>query len=244
MVADLTQNVMISHGSPRVRINQGGTLVARDSLRVTNVRLMMSYPPSTQYKQTTFPDLYAELAKRHRFESVKLEGERRAQFETDDVRTCELDGSTLTLDEEVQRDFELVKKDFGDILSTIKEHMSLPFFFGPSVTIEARWDVTGEMDVMSIIQQRALKLNDDQLRLLKLDDLESVGFQVHGDVDHAHRVIEIVSSSEDAAQLIITVRCLFHQTVQTVQIAEQRLQEAYDFLTRNVASFVESFTED
>lgn len=231
------------YGSPAISFKKGTTALPRDSLRVTNVSLSMSYPPTIHYNQSTFPDLYAELAKRHRFETVQLEGEKRATFETEGFRSCSLDGSNLSLDEEVQRDFALVKRDFGDILTTIKEGLSIPLFFGPDVRMRARWEVSGEQDVMQIMQDRVIKLNDDQLKLLKLDELETLGFQVHGDRDHVHHIIEISPSGSDPSQLILEIRCHYHTAIQTVQIAEQRMQETYDFLVERVAAFVESFTD-
>jgi hypothetical protein len=176
---------------------------------------------------------------------VKLEGERRATFETEGYRTCELDGSDLMLEEEVQRDFALVKRDFGDIVHTIKDGLNLPFFFGPSVRIRARWDSPEqEQDMMTVLQERVFRLNDDQLKLLRLEELETVAFQVHGDRDQAHHIVEIGPSRSDPSQLSLEVHCIYHNSIQTLQIVETRMQETYDFLVERVGSFVASFTED
>jgi len=216
------------------------------SLRVIHFRIRALYPPTVpRFSGSALQELYLKISERHQFEKFELIGDQGAKLSTEAVRDCEIRRDRIILWENIQRSFELVTKDFTDIIEIVHGKLSVPVLFGFSCILRALWSLPTEMDASSFLRSQALNINDDQFRLLGVP-VAGTGLRVNcPDVAHhkAHD-FKIEPFFRDTKNLFIELASSFPEPIQTVQICEQRMNECYDFLMNKIVSFVKSFSPE
>ncbi len=213
------------------------------ALRIVHFRIQALYPPTVpRFVGSALQELYLKISERHQFEKFELIGDQGAKLSTEAVRNCEILRDRIVLWEDVQRSFELVTKDFVDILEIVKGKFNMPILVGFSCVLRAFWPLPTGMDASSFIRSKALNINDDQFRLLGIT-VAGTGLRVNCP-DRAHNKIhdfKIEPFFRDPRDLFIELASSFLEPIQTVSICEQKMKECYEFLMNNIVNFVKSF---
>lgn len=212
-------------------------------LRIVHFRIQALYPPTVpRFSGSALQELYLKISERHQFEKFELIGDQGVKLSTEAVRDCEIRRDRIILLENLQRSFELVTKDFIDILEIVKGKFSIPVLVDFRCTLRALWPLPTEMDASSFLRSQALNINDDQFRLLGVP-IAGTGLRVNCP-DLAHNRIhdfKIEPFFRDTKNLFIELASSFPEPIQTVSICDQRMKECYEFLMNKIVSFVKSF---
>lgn len=212
----------------------------REDLTPIYLKLETVFPPVERFSSQALAELNLAVCQRHSFEGYHLTGDSGAHIYTEGIRDIELDRGNLSITEYVRKSMDIVKRDFCDIVEVIQKHLNIPVFFGPDVLLRALWPVGGDMG--SAIQ-RALQINNDQLRLLKMQ-IDGAGFVIFGTEESGetavHHQIRIQPYLSDQTQLFIEVDSHSHEVIETPAVVEQSIQHVYDVLKDSITSFVES----
>lgn len=220
----------------------GGYLVRADDLRLIYLALgVFIAPPLQRFRGSELPDLYAELCKHHSLERCEVHGDEWAAFSTEGVNHFELRRDRFRITEQVQRGFDIVKKDFADITEITQKKFNIQIFGEPRITLRALWPLPQNKSAAECLRENAIGLKDDQFELLDNAEVDNVGLKLNADTEKGHFTLEITPYWRDETQLFIEMSDHQHEVIQTSAVIEQRLQDTYDYFTKTVVKFVESF---
>lgn len=218
-----------------------GEGLSSQSLRVTFVGLGLVYPPLPRFSGTQLADLYATIRKRHDFEDFTEHLNEGATIKSEGVREIDIRRERIVAEESNSRPFDQIKRDIADIIDITKESLEIPLFFVPRVELRAYWHLSVDgIGARTWLQSKALKISDEQIDLLQVQDLHAVGIHIDADVlsdNHLH--LDIKPSSNDANALYLRMRNVRHDRVDSAADVERMLQESYDYLSDRVTAFVE-----
>ena len=224
-------------------IKPRGSLVNRDELRLTFVGLRLIHPPRPRFTGTTLHDLYAAMCKRHSFESFEVHGDTGATFSSEGIRDLHIERDRLRVEEEVSVSFDLLKRNFTDMVKLVQEDLNIPAFVEPRIKLRALWPLPQDgPNAVTVLRDQALKLNQDQYDLLNVESLEGVGIVINADLaEHSHLYLDVTPYYRDDSQLSIDLECYSHASLETPEVIESRLQEFYDYFSTKVTAFIETF---
>ncbi len=213
-------------------------------LRIVYFRIQALYPPMVpRFSGSALQELYLKISEHHQFEKFESIGDQGAKLSTEAIRDCQILRDRIMLSENViQRSFEIVTKDFADILGIVKEKFNIPVLVDFRCVLRALWPLPTEMDASSFLRSQALNINDDQFRLLGVP-VAGTGLRVNcPDLEHNKiHDFKIEPFFRDTKNLFIELASSFPEPIQTVPICDQRMQECYEFLMNKIVSFVKSF---
>jgi hypothetical protein len=210
-------------------------------LKTTYFSVLALYPPLPRFSGTGLHEIYVEISKRHEFTSFSLLNGNGARLSTEGVRECRIQRDRVELWENIQTDFKPVKEGFGDILETVKKTLRTPVFFGFEAVLRAHWPCEETEDAIQFLNSHMLTIKPDQFQLLGLIP-RGVGVRVNCPaLPEKEHDFKIESLLRDRRVLFIELSSRFPSPVETVNILEQRMQEAYGFLFSQIKNFVLSF---
>ena len=179
----------------------------------------------------------------HKFEAFEEHGDSGATFRTEGVRELHIERGSLSLEEEVSVSFDLLKRQFADMVKQVKEALNIPGFFEPRMKLRALWPLPNEdASAADVLRDSTLKLTQDQYNLLDVMSVETVGIVINSDLNEStHLYLELTPYTRDASQLHIDLERYSHDSLETPEVIESWLQEFYDYYQSNLLSFIESF---
>ncbi len=218
----------------------------RTDLRLIFVRFGILFPPVPRYTHAGLASIYADLCERHTLDSIEVHGVEGASMGTEETLSLDLARSSLRIDELAQCDLTLVSKDFADIVGTLQRRLHIYSFFEPRVELRALWPLENQNDdVGDALIDRAIDLTDEELEHLEGLKVQDIGLQLRADTAdqelHGHFTLSLMPYVSDTSQLHIVTETWTHQRFDTPEGVEERLQDAYSYLTTKVADFIASF---
>jgi hypothetical protein len=215
----------------------------REEVQLTYVSLDLSFLPSLRrFTGAQLPDLYAALHNRHPFESFEMHGDSGATMSTDGVNELEVNREGLQFEEQVRIDFELLRRNFADVVDIVQSRFSVRGFIEPFVVMRALWPLPAgspEPDAGELLRQRSFKLNADQYNMLKLAQPPSASMVMSGDLEASHHIrLELSPYSSDHGQLYIELMSHQHNIIETPKVIEEHLKRVYDYLYGDVIHFI------
>lgn len=219
----------------------------RDDMKLTFAQLRLLHPPLPRFQTNQLAELFAKLCKSHDFESFEARGDSEAEFGTEGVRTVHLMRDRVHLDEQVRVSFDLLRREFRDISETMKDELGIQAYFAPNTRLRMLWPLPpnadgDDNDAGDILRTKVIQLNEDQYKLLGASSIENISLTIdtEGEGD-LHRSIELGPYSRDPSQLFIELETMRHDLVETPSVLEQYLESDYNYLRKEVASFVQTF---
>jgi hypothetical protein len=221
----------------------GAYIVDKDELSVTYVSLGMLFPPLPRYNGEDLAELYAKLCKRHTLETFEMHGDEGATISTEGRYTIDLKRDRIIIEEDVKRrHFDLIKKDFADMVDVCRDHFNIRGFFEPKIEIRATWPIPNDGDALDAVRETAVGLRDDHFGLLENTEIEGVGLSIRALVPDGHLFLDVSPHPADPAQLAISAETWHHtDPLQSAAVIEARLGQAYDYFMDHITRFVSSF---
>lgn len=222
----------------------GAYIVERNNLRLTFVSLGLLFPPQARFEGTTLPDLYAALCSRHTLEHFAMHGDDGATISTEGRYELDLKRDRLALEEQMQRSFDLTKRDFADMVGIVQDRLQIPVFVEPRIELRALWPIPDGQDAYQAMRERgAIGLTEGQFDLLPDTQIDAVGIEVRAGLgEQGHLTVEVMPWYQDPTQLYIEMGTWHHSSIETPALLEERLQETYDYFRDHVTRFISSFT--
>ena len=161
-----------------------------------------------------------------------------------EAREVTLRRDSVTMEEQVETGFPLVKKNFADIATIVKEELNISVYVEPRVVLRALWPVPeGSETAAADLLRTTANVNDDQIKLLGDVNLHGVGFSIEATTEEdggRHLSMSVEPYQRDASQLLLELTDWRHLQLETSSVIETRIQESYDFLIQRLAPFVGS----
>lgn len=228
----------------RCQIRSKGEPVNKDELRLVFVGLRLQYPQQPRFAGTTLKDLFATICKRHSFEAFDQQAEEGATFSAEGIRELHISRDRLSVEEDVTVSFDLLKRNFADQVKIVQEALTIPGFYEPRLKLRAVWPVPGDEENTAVValRDRAFNLKQDQYDELGVETLGGIGLVINADLaEHSHLYLELTPYVRDPSQLHIDVESYSHQTIDTPEVIEARLDELYEYFTTKLARFIQTF---
>lgn len=214
----------------------------REQLSLTYASLGLVYPPLPRFTGTKGPELYMKVSRRHSFEVFERHGDERLTFTSEGIREVEIERDRILIRENVSTSFDLVRRNFADMVAIVKEELDIFLFFTPRIILSAIWELSdSRSDASELLRGTFGKIATDQLGLLGLKDLHGIGLQIDADIQEGNHIsLEINPSYAATNAITIDLTNIRHDQIETPEIVSQRLEDANDYLRSKVADFVES----
>ncbi len=228
-----------------------------DTRRLTFVFFRLVYPPLYR-----FTNEIAEFLPRAReyfpFERFHMDGDSGGVLESEAWKRLEIERSKLSYQEQVNEDFEVVRRNAVDLMTLALHHFEIPFFVVSRVTLRQRWPMEpGDPAVLDVMREHALKLEPGHFE--PLGPIESVGLHLVGTVGdeeaeadegpvtdeagersfHWHLEIDPFRTTEN--ELFIQLGAEFRNPLDQADGIGEALQASHDFLYDNGGKFIAGF---
>jgi hypothetical protein len=228
-----------------------------DTRRLTFASFRLVYPQL--YRFGNEPAEFLPRAREYfPFEHFHMDGDSGAVFESEAWKRLEIERSSLSYQEQVTEDFEVVKLNAVELMTLALHHFEIPFFVINRITLRQRWPLEpGAPAVGDAMRERALKLEPSHFE--PLGAVDNVGLHLvgtvggnegqadegaetdeQGDPDlHWHLEIDPFQTGED--ELYIQLRTYFSRPLNEAEGVGEALQTSHDFLYDNVGKFIAGF---
>lgn len=213
----------------------------KESLRLTFASLSLLYPPVSRFTGTQLPELYAALCKRHQFETFDMASGSGATLSTEGIRELSLERGSLTIEEHIQgaRGFDLVRRNYIDMVEIIKEQLNIEVFFAPRMVMRGSVTLPDQQDVSDIMREKAISIRDDQFALLEAEEVEQIGIRIYANISDSHHAhLGLTPSSTNPNVLYLSLGSYRRDQIETVTVLDTRLQESYDYFFGQILRFV------
>lgn len=195
------------------------------------------YPPLTSLDKQMLTELYGQVNQRYNYVSFTLLG-NGAQFNENGGSFCRIMNDRIHLSEEnLQADIQIYKEKAVDIIKTFQAKTKVPIFLMQSITLRALWPCGTDQNASEMIQERFLKIGPEDIEKLERP-FAGVGLRLNSPTQENVFDIKIEPWFRDLKQIFIELRGEFPQPIQTLDIAEKRIDQVYQYLFHQISRFI------
>ena len=222
-----------------------------DDLSLAFVSLGLLYPERPRFEGSQLPNLYAELTKRHAFQSFQHDQDGAVMHE-EGQRTLSVHRGALIAELSVAQSIDLVTRELADIAGIVQEHLRIPIFWEPRVMLRALQDVAvvAENEAapagIAAIRRSAISVSDEQLELLRATSIDGLTLSVELSDQHEghHRdiTVEVGTYTRDPEQLYIELNIIQHRQLVRAGELEEWIPDQHQHFIQDVLPFAGSIT--
>jgi hypothetical protein len=206
-------------------------------LRTVYFALETVYPPVMQMEKNQLTELYGTVNQRYHYSSFALIP-NGAVFSEQDISVCQVLRDRIHFKEEnLQSNIQIYKEKVIDILKMTQSKFAIPVFFLQAVTLRGLWDCTPESNAAEFIQERFLKIDQDELGILERP-LAGVGLRFNSPKPEETFDFRVEPWFRDLKYLFIELRGEFPQPINNLELAERRVEQTYDYLFNKISKFI------
>lgn len=212
-----------------------------EDLRLTYVGLDIDYPTLPKFTGEELPQFYTKIHRTHTFDVCDTEA---GELSTEDERRFVITRTDIKLQEQVNKSFEIVKKNATDLIQEACGHFGIRFFRLGRMLLRATWQANDDLvPVAKAIREHVLKLTDDHFGLLGNVETTDLIFVGDSEDPDRHWHVELSAHGTEENEFGIEVETYFYSPLQEPAVVGQMMQTGYDFLQNNVTRFINSFME-
>lgn len=211
-------------------------------LRATHFAALAQFPPLPRFGETQLQELYVKIKQRHDYASF-TSIQNGAKLFTEEIRDCLIARDRVRMAENIQTSFSsfsMVKENFYDVYTTIKEELRIPVYFNTQFILRAFWELNGSYDSFNLIQSKLLRLQPEQLSLLGIAPSDGGVRIACPQLPKRVHDFKIESLLRNHKYLFIELQSSFPQPIQKVQTLQEQMQECYNFLFENIKNLLQS----
>lgn len=222
-----------------------------DDLSLSFVSLGLLYPERPRFEGNHLPNLYAELTKRHAFQSFQHDQESAVMHE-EGQRTLTVHRSALIAEMSVGQSVELVTRELVDIVEIVRQHLQIPIFWEPRIVLRALKDVKdGAEDEdlpagIAAMMRSAVSVSGEQLALLRPIGIDGLTLGVELNDEHEghprHVSVEVGTYARDRDQLYIELTIVQHRQLEDTSELELWIPSQHGHFISDVLPFAGSIT--
>lgn len=222
-----------------------------NDLPLSLVSLGLLYPERPRFEGSRLPNMYAELTKRHAFQSFQHDQES-AIMQEEGQRTLAVHRGALIIDVSAAQSLDVVTREIADIAGVVQKHLAIPIFWEPRIVLRALKDVAGDNDDgeanagTSAMRQSAVSVSDEQLALLRSANVDGLTLSVELNDQHGGHprdiTVEVGTYARDPDQLYIELAIIQHRQLEQASDLERWIPEQHNHFTTDVLPFADSIT--
>ncbi|MCX7919308.1 MAG: hypothetical protein N3A72_06830 [bacterium] len=206
-------------------------------LRTIYFALETVYPPIMKMDKTNLTELYGSVNQRYHYSTFALI-QNGAVFSEQDISVCHILRDRIQFKEEnLQADIQIYKEKVLDILKMTQAKYAIPVFFLQVVTLRGIWDCDKETNASEFIHQRFLKITPEELQVLDRP-FAGIGLRFNSPKGEDTFDFRIEPWFRDLKYLFIELRSEFPLPINSLEVAEKRINQTYDYLFTKISTFI------
>lgn len=222
----------------------------QDDVALQFVSFTLAYPPLPRFPSGNLAEFFAKVQDVYEFEAFQQQGDAGATFSTEARRRLEIGRNEIQFEATtVSEHIETLRKEVTALIAEALMYFRIRTFILPSVTMRAIWQAPlGGTDVGDFIQDK-VAISDEAKALLGGVSGLSMTLAGHAgavdDPEHRHWDLEIAPylRERDKGSVWIELSTHFMAAYGADQSVDSALSTCYDFLSKNVTSFLTSLFE-
>jgi hypothetical protein len=212
-----------------------------EDLRLTYVGLDIDYPTLPKFTGEELPAFYNKIHRTHAFDVCDTES---GELSTEDERRFVIARTEIKLQEQVNKGFEIVKKNATNLIEEACKHFGIRFFRVGRMVLRATWQANDDLvPVATAIRERVLKLGDEHFKFLGAVETTDLTFVGDSEDPDRHWHVALSAHGTEENEFGIEVELFFYSPLEQPSVVGEMMQIGYDFLQDNVTHFVNSFME-
>jgi hypothetical protein len=195
------------------------------------------YPPSNTLDKQQLTELYGQINQRYNYVSFALLG-NGAQLTEANNSVCRILQDRIQLSEEnLQADIQIYKEKAIEIVRVVQEKIHIPIFLMQSITLRALWPCNNNQNAYEVLQDKFLKIQPEEVEKLERP-LAGIGLRFNSPTPENVFDFKVEPWFRDMNQIFIELRGEFPQPIQTLDIAEKRVDQVYQYLFHQIRGFI------
>ena len=138
-----------------------------------------------------------------------------------------------------QADIQIYKEKAIDIIKTFQGRTKVPVFLLQLVTLRALWPCEDGENASEVIRDRFLKISPEEFEKLERP-FAGAGIRLNSPTPENVFDFKIEPWFRDLKQIFIELRGEFPQPIQTLDIAEKRVDTVYQYLFNQISQFIQN----